>query len=169
MSNALLFAALTDWLWAQAWWLALLGVVFVLVIGWRGGVAWSRWRRGRLVRRHAARGERGEQLAERLLAQAGYQIVERQVPLMVTVHIDEQPHTARIVADCVVEGNDGRWVAEIKNGHLAARVSRRDTRRQLLEYVWATGASGVLLVDVPGRRVVRVAFPPVVGSTWAQR
>jgi hypothetical protein len=50
-------------------------------------------------------------------------------------------------------------VVEVKTGGSAPRLSRPETRRQLLEYQLATGSSRVLLVDPEAGTLTEVAFP----------
>ncbi|MEI2721881.1 MAG: hypothetical protein V9E87_17490 [Gemmatimonadales bacterium] len=69
------------------------------------------------------------------------------------------PYAVRV--DFVVERAGRRYVAEAKNGPSASDPRTTATRRQLLEYAVMWQAHGVLLVDVPGRRVRVVEFAAI--------
>ncbi len=144
------------------------GTVLIALVGaaalsalWVGLVlgAWSRARRERArAARSRRRGRRGEARGLTLLARAGYRVVDTQAVAKVTVEVDGQAHTFDVRADAIVARRGRRWVAEIKAGDATASVAHRHTRRQLLEYAHAFDVHGVLLVDVPARRVREVIF-----------
>jgi hypothetical protein len=115
--------------------------------------------RSRHARRRAARAQAGERDAEALLAGAGYRVVDRQVAHAWRFSCDGEPVEAALRCDLLVEGPDGRLVAEVKTGAAAPRLETAATRRQLLEYQVAYGADGVLLVDAEAGVVRRVEFP----------
>lgn len=125
----------------------------VLVVGVLLGRAW----RLRVERRRAARarrlGRRGEQAGLALLARAGYRVVETQPSGEIALLVDGVEARFPVRADALVTRDGGLWVAEIKAGPANATLSHRNTRRQILEYIHAFDADGVLLVDVPGRCV----------------
>jgi hypothetical protein len=94
-----------------------------------------------------------------MLAAAGYRIVERQATTVWYPRIDGEPLETEVRADYVVEVDGELLVAEVKTGAAAPSVGNAATRRQLLEYLVAFGADGVLLV-CPERGVIhRVEFP----------
>lgn len=138
-----LFAASTLWL---------------LLRGWlRGALAKGR------ARRRNRRARRGEQRAEGLVEKYGYTVEDRQVPATWTIEVDGQEREIELRADLVVSRRGRHYVAEVKTGRLAPRISTAATRRQLLEYRLAYDAThdvdGVLLVDVEAGRVIPVEFP----------
>jgi hypothetical protein len=128
--------------------------LLVLAKGWLGR-ALAR-RRSRLRNRRAIRGERR---AEVLLERLGYTILERQAPAVWTVVCDGAEHDISLRADLLVSKNGDRFVAEVKTGQLAPRLTTSSTRRQLLEYRVAYDVDGVLLVDAEQDRVMAVDFP----------
>lgn len=103
--------------------------------------------------------KRAEARAERLLLRSGFRVVARQVPAESVLRVDGRERTFAIAADLVVEKNGQRFLAEIKSGVLVARLGHAETRRQLLEYAVAFGASAVLFVDMERERVHMVEFP----------
>lgn len=121
----------------------------------------ARWRRylaSRRARRRARRAVEGEHEAEALLRDAGYDVCDRQVALTWTIMCDGEAVDIELRADLIVERDGARYVAEVKTGEHAPRISNAATRRQLLEYLVAYKADGVLLVDVPEERVQQVEF-----------
>jgi hypothetical protein len=111
-------------------------------------------------RARVARGKRGERDAERLLAAAGYRVVDRQVPASYEIAIDGDAQRVALMLDFVVERGGEELVAEVKTrADGDAQIGRANTRRQLLEYQLATGTRRVLLVEPEAQRVSEVAFP----------
>ena len=115
----------------------------------------TRWRMRARARRAAA----GERAAEPLLRREGYRILERQARASLEYALDGAPVAVEVRADLLVERGGRRWVAEVKTGERAPRLSTRATRRQLLEYGHAFDAAGVLLVDPEAGKVSHVALP----------
>jgi hypothetical protein len=113
-------------------------------------------RRARLRSERAIRGERD---AEELLRSLGYTIEARQAPALWTVVCDGVGHDIGLRADLLVRRGRARFVAEVKTGKVAPRLTTSATRRQLLEYRVAYDVDGVLLVDVEAGRVRDVEFP----------
>ena len=68
-------------------------------------------------------------------------------------------------ADLVVHGRGRRWVADVKTGAEAPRLTTQATRRQLLEYRVAYEVDGVLLVDMEEGVVHTVDFDLPSGAT----
>jgi hypothetical protein len=113
----------------------------------------------RRARRRSKRAIRGERDAEKLLRSLGYTIEARQAPAVWTVVCDGEDHDIPLRADLLVRRGRARFVAEVKTGKVAPRLTTGATRRQLLEYRVAYDVDGVLLVDVEAGRVLDVEFP----------
>jgi len=142
----------------QVLWLAL-ALLFAAVLG-ALVLAWGRRWIDRGERRARARaGQRAERDAERLLARAGYRVVERQITQRWTLWIDGEPIEVTCRADLIVSRGRERLIAEVKGRGPATDPTNPSTRRQLLEYVLAFDVDGALLVDMAGKRVLRVDFP----------
>ncbi len=153
----MLMTNMTDWLeGSRAILVALvLAMLFGVLLAWRIAIMlrslrtwWSRWR-----------GRSGESQAVALLNSVGYQVCEEQATQHASYLIDGVEVGYVVRADFIVTKNGLRFVAEVKNGTQAADPRTRTTRRQLLEYSRVFPVDGVLLVDVPQRRVRRVEFP----------
>jgi len=136
-------------------WLAVgAAILFTLLVVWWVARAlrhlrawWSRWR-----------GRRGESLAVGLLMRAGYAIVSEQTERRCRLLVDGEPVDYVVRADFIVEREGRRFVAEAKNGIQAADPRHRATRRQLREYSVVFDAAGVLLIDIPARRIRSIVF-----------
>jgi hypothetical protein len=98
----------------------------------------------------------GEVAAFALLERAGYAVLERQVVGSWTVRADGEPVTFGLRADYLVARQGRRYIAEVKTGRLAPRLSHGPTRRQLLEYGAAFDVDGVILVDADAETLVHV-------------
>jgi hypothetical protein len=137
--------------------------ILLLLISLAVALAIALWAAATRVRRHnmarqkvAAEGERG---AAALLESSGYRVLDRQVTTRWTVWVDGQPCSVACRADLLVaDAAGGRFVAEVKTGHLAPDPLRPSTRRQLLEYWLAFQVDGVLLVDMAERRISGLSF-----------
>jgi hypothetical protein len=118
--------------------------------------------RGRLGRASRARNRvarRGEAAAVQILSDAGFRVTDTQVTQRFLLEVDGEDVEVWCRCDYLVEDDEGAYVAEVKTGDEAPDPTRPATRRQLLEYQRVFGTDGVLLVDVPGGRVIRVRFP----------
>jgi hypothetical protein len=135
----------------------LAGALLALVLA-----RWLRdWRGSARARRRAARALAGEEAAAALLARAGYRVVARQATAWWAPLLDGEPHETEVRADYLVEAGGERLVAEVKTGEEAPRLATAATRRQLLEYLVAFEADGVLLVCPERGAIHRVEFPGV--------
>ncbi len=114
--------------------------------------------RDRQTAAHArsARASDGERTAVSLLERAGYEVLEHQVAGSWTVRADGEPITFGLRADYLVSRDGRRYIAEVKTGRLAPRLSHGPTRRQLLEYTAAFDVEGVILVDADGETLTHV-------------
>lgn len=140
---------------SQALILALLALVLALALGWwRASRRWSR-----ASRRRNQRAQRGEAEAERLLEEAGYEILDRQVPATWTMIVDGEPIEVGVRADLWVGRGDLRFVAEVKTGRAAPDPTLPATRRQLLEYQVAFEPDGLLLVDAEAGEILEIELP----------
>ena len=110
----------------------------------------------------------GEHEARVLLERSGYAVLERQVPGSWTIRADGESVTFGLRADYLVARAGRRYIAEVKTGRLAPRLSHGPTRRQLLEYSAAFDVHGVLLVDAEGKAITRVEIDPFAAGGLAE-
>ncbi len=102
---------------------------------------------------------RGEREAEPLVEALGYTIVEQQATRRWELVVDGAPVEIEVRADLVLKKDGRRFVADVKTGETAPSIGVAATRRQLLEYLHAYGADGVLLVDMHAEEVREIEFP----------
>ena len=86
------------------------------------------------------------------------------------LEVDGAPQAASLRCDLVVTRAGRRFVAEVKTGALAPRLDHAPTRRQIVEYLLAFDADGVLLVDAERDEVREVRLrrdaPPASACPW---
>lgn len=140
-----------------------LSPVLSILLGLAVGALLMHWiqlqRERALARSRNARGRRGEERAVSLLTAAGYAIVARQQRAAYALRSDDADMQVKLSFDFVVEKDGKTCVAEVKTGALGPQLKHADTRRQLLEYQLASGASEVLLVDPERDHISQVSFP----------
>lgn len=103
---------------------------------------------------------RGEQDAEQLLVDHGYEILDRQLSNTFTLWCDGEAVTFDLRADLLVSKDEIEYIAEVKTGESAPSLRNAATRRQLLEYTVAYDCPVILLVDVEGQSIQEVCFVP---------
>jgi hypothetical protein len=135
--------------------LAVVVLALLLVLAWRFG------RDGRASRRRQRRADRGEQRAQAVLKRAGYKIIDTQPRGTWPMVINGKRVDTDVRADYIVTRHRRTFVAEVKTGHKAPNPTYPPTRRQLLEYLIAYDADGVLLVDMEREAVIEVDFPQI--------
>ncbi len=141
---------------------ALALLALTLALGWW----WSAGGASRASRARVRRALDGEDLAEDLLEDAGFVVLDRQVRAQGRVQVDGQEERFEVRADLLVEARDAAgWapgsvlVAEVKTGSRAPDPGHPATRRQLLEYQRVFQPDGLLLVDVDAGDLIEVCFP----------
>jgi len=131
----------------------------LLALGW-----WRSHRRIRRGNRRRGRIARGAEVdAEQLLAEAGFDVLERQATRRIVIEVDGEPVEAIVRADLLVKRGRRRYVAEVKTAG-AVDPARPGTRRQLLEYLLVYRVDGVVLVDMTNHALREVRFPGVVSG-----
>jgi hypothetical protein len=122
---------------------------------------WARRAAGFRVGRHRRLGKAGEKRARELLRQEGYRLCSEQKGGSYRLLVDGAETPIYLRSDYLVERRGRRFVAEVKSGVESVKVTSRDTRRQLLEYLLAFDVDGVLLVDMQAWRIREVSFPEI--------
>jgi hypothetical protein len=123
------------------------------------GVATHRWYIRQRVRWRWAHARDVERRSARLLEDCGYDVLASQVETSYELLVNGKPSDVTLRADYLVIREGRQFVAEVKSGKVAPRIDTAATRRQLLEYLVAFQADGVLLVDGETRQVHEVTFP----------
>jgi hypothetical protein len=103
---------------------------------------------------------RSEKAAAALLEEAGYIVVDSQIAATWQITIDDTPHPIELRADHLVERDGRRFIAEVKTGAEAPKITNAATRRQLLEYRCAYDVDGIILVDMQRLEIRHVEFGP---------
>jgi hypothetical protein len=129
--------------------------VLLLVMALASRSWYLRWR----LRRRWSHARKVERQAAWLLEDSGYTVLGQQVETSYTVLVDGTPSEVPLRADYLVSRAGRQFVAEVKSGQVAPRLDSAATRRQLLEYMVAFQADGMLLVDGEQRQVHEVTFP----------
>ena len=164
-----------DAMWAGPGTSAALAVALGLLGGlWaRSALArrWHHWRKDRSRRARFERAAQAEEDARGLLQRHGYEVLDDQAQHTWTIRLNGEPHEVAMRADYLVRRRGKRYVAEVKSGRLAPRISTAATRRQLLEYLIAYPVAGVLLVDMEDEQIYEVTFPdlPAARPSLGQR
>jgi hypothetical protein len=134
--------------------------LFVLGILVGGILFWQvyKWWRALRLKRKVVRARRGEERALHLLESEGYEIVELQKRTPVVAKVDGKEYKTYIAADALVRKHGRTYVAEIKTGSEATRITHAPTRRQILEYFCVFRPHGILLVDMEQEKIRTVEF-----------
>lgn len=140
--------------------LFILGMIFGVLLFWQG----YRWWRSFRLKKKVKRAKKGEKQALDLLESEGYEILELQKRAPICAKVDGVACKTYIAADVLVR-KDGRvYVAEIKTGSEATKVSHAPTRRQLLEYFFIFKPYGILLVNMEQKKICKVEFSLVTNE-----
>ncbi len=141
-------------------WLVALGIIAAIALLQTLRLMHLRAAPGRRARSRSRRAIAGESEAEALLARAGYRVDRRQPRASVRLWVDDESVDVEVRGDLLVRRGSKRYLAEVKTGTRAPRITHGPTRRQLLEYSLAFEVDGLLLVDADRGTIRRVAFTP---------
>lgn len=147
----------SEWqdLWQIYRWPMLAGFTFCLGLWvqyrWTGYLRRSRGLKSKLG------GERAEKRARKLLQKSGFKIVERQPIFETNLDVDGQFRLFPITPDYLVIRNGVYFVVEVKRNDGEA-IARASHRRQVIEYLLATGMS-CLLVNMTRNQIQIIDFP----------
>ena len=129
-----------------------------LALGQAAYWAFGKWRRRWRARRRSRAAIQGEKDAERLVESEGFEILQRQAKTTWRVSVDGRPLELDLRADLLLRRGSKRYVADVKTGSRAPKLTTAATRRQLLEYRCAYDVDGVLLIDMATETVHTVDF-----------
>lgn len=130
-------------------------LTLLLIIGVLAVRKWWRSFRARSIARHAYNKQVD---AQALLEREGYVVLGAEVRRTWSVSCDGQALPVELRADYLVRRDGRRYVADVKTGAQATKITTAATRRQLLEYQVAYEVRGVLLVDMVAERVREIGF-----------
>lgn len=126
------------------------------------------WLRRRLGRRNRDRGLRAEKRAVKVLRKQGFRVVSSRPTYPSELLVNKRPKTYQVTPDLLVERDDQLYVVEVKRYRDNGGVSNAATRRQVLEYLHATGYP-CLLVRMPEGLIDLVEIAQVVRNTNQRR
>lgn len=112
----------------------------------------KRWR----IKRKSVRGYRKEAEAAKILLRKGYTIIEEQPVLEAVYLIDGVEQIYSITPDYLVKKWWSYYYVEVKTG-LQADLKNSKTRRQILEYLYASNTRKVLFVDMELKKIHKIA------------
>lgn len=141
-------------------------LVFLGYLLARIGGAWANRRR---LRKRFAHARDGEKLASQLMQQRGYRVLSYQPEVQTAILVDQRRWTYTLRADYLVQKGGKVFIAEVKTGKTAPRLSHAPTRRQILEYLISYRVHGVLLVDADKRRIRTITHSTPRASRAAER
>ncbi|MFA4844047.1 MAG: hypothetical protein WC632_03760 [Candidatus Margulisiibacteriota bacterium] len=95
---------------------------------------------------------------ENLLKRAGYRLDARNKKGVVIVSVDNQEHLGDLAADYIVSREGKRFVVVVKASAEAFDPTEPVQRRRLVELDCAFALDGLLVVDLPERRIHRLGF-----------
>lgn len=149
------------------WAVAVAALAAFGALSFAAALRWSRWRTSAQSRRRARRGFAGQAAAAKLLAGAGYTVLDANPRIDWVTVLGGQEQTVELRADYLVSRRGRHYIAEVKTGDAADFFGSSATRRQILEYQLAFGVDGVLLVCPERRTVEPIAFPGLAGDASA--
>jgi len=110
--------------------------------------------RGRKYRR---RGKKAEKQAAKLLKKSGFTILEKEPRINTQLRIDGESRSFEITPDFLVSFGEELFIVEVKSHGSSQLINQAGVRRQVVEYVYATGHS-CLLVTTQDSRITKVEF-----------
>jgi hypothetical protein len=147
--------------WRHEWtpYLLMAAVISGFLVGvWLTGFL-SRFRLRWLGSKRGRLGRRAEKQAMRVLRRHGYRIEEHQPGFEHTLEVNGRPKSFIVTPDLVVSRENTYYVVEVKRLGKGAGISKAGVRRQVLEYLVASGLP-CLLVSMPEGRIERVNIAP---------
>lgn len=98
-----------------------------------------------------------EKKAEVLLKRNGFQIIDRQQSKPLIIKAGSELYRYLIRIDFLVKKNGRTYVVEVKSGS-KNKITKRETRRQLLEYFLAYRPYGIILFDMDNKKFSEIRF-----------
>ncbi|BDU50044.1 hypothetical protein [Haliovirga abyssi] len=131
----------------------LLGVSIFYII-YKLKKKWLKYKRNKKFKH----GFEEEKKAEYFLKNSGYKTLEYQKEIIIKVKSNKDEIEMKIRPDYIVKKGFEKYIAEIKTGEFAPKLTNKSTRRQLLEYYFMTEYNGILLVDMDKKTIEKIKF-----------
>ena len=109
-------------------------------------------------RRNRNRGRTAEKRAKKVLKKAGYVPVEHSPRFTTILLVDGDEGNFDVTPDMLVEKEDQQYVVEVKRYRDNSGISNATVRRQVLEYMIASGLP-CLLVQMPEGDIAVIDLP----------
>lgn len=101
----------------------------------------------------------GEIKAGEFLKKKGYEILYYQKEIKYCYETEDEIIEVRLRPDYIVQKRGKKYIAEVKTGEFAPDIKKNKlTRRQVLEYNFATDNYGILLVDIDKEKILEIKF-----------
>ncbi len=107
--------------------------------------------------RRAITSKHAEKKAEQWLRRNGFQIIEKQQSKPLIIKAGTTLHRYLIRIDFLVKKGGRTYIVEVKSGS-HDKITKRETRRQLLEYFLAYQPYGIILFDMETRKFSEIRF-----------
>lgn len=114
--------------------------------------------RNKNLRKRFQKASRKENEARQFLRKKGFNIISTQEEFTYSLLTNGQKIPIKIRFDYIVKRGGQRYIAEVKTGKLAIKAEHGPTRRQLLEYCYASKSNGILLVDMENKSIKKINF-----------
>ena len=156
-------AELQNWIAANKFLLLLAsGFLLGLACAFYLALLFRRWLGGR----HRKKGRKAEKKAVKLLQKRGFRVLERDPAFASELLVDDHVTRFPVTPDLLVERDGQRFVVEIKSYRDNISIQTASIRRQVLEYLWASGLP-CLLVTMPEGNIEMVDFADRSGGALA--
>lgn len=109
------------------------------------------------AKRRAITSKRAEKKVEKWLIRNGFQIIEKQQSKPLIIKAGTVLHRYLIRIDFLVKKGGRIYIVEVKSGS-HNKITKRETRRQLLEYFLAYQPYGIILFDADTRKYSEIRF-----------
>lgn len=130
-------------------------LIFIFIIGYKINSYISNKRNFKKIKR----GYLLEEKAADFLLKNKYSIISHHQKFEYSLIDNNQKIKINLESDYVVSKNNKTYLVEVKSGENTANIQYAPTRRQVLEYFFATNFDGYLLLDMNKEEIHEIEFP----------
>jgi hypothetical protein len=130
-------------------------LVFIFIIGYKLNSYISKKRNLKKIKR----GILLEEKAADFLIKHNYSINSHHQKFEYSLIDNNQKIKINLESDYIVTKNNKTYLVEVKSGDNTANIQYAPTRRQILEYFFATNFDGYLLLDMNKEEIHEIEFP----------
>ncbi len=135
--------------------LAFVVVVLIVVVA---KMQYEKIKKNYIKKRRLKRGEKGEREAVKYLEKEGFSICAEQKEISYVLKEDDRDVSVLLKPDIIAERDGKVYIVEVKTGVSAPNIRNSSTRRQLLEYNFATNYDGLYLLDMDKKELKVIEF-----------